>query len=187
MRRNSVFALAVIVLLCGCGASADAKENTETIPEDLKVAEMEVDQPFDYFSVPMEEVTSTLIAEVGYDPDYMKLLLRFRSNGALYSYDDIPESVYDGLMSAESIGSYFNSNIRNSYEYEKLEDGGNYEIKPLYDETTYDQASFILNTGTGKFHKKNCRFAKAKNVAYVSNSAGELENFGYEPCKTCEP
>lgn len=68
------------------------------------------------------------------------------------------EDVFDELVNAESQGSYFSNNIRDIYRYERLESGEDYEVEPLYDETTYDKATFVLNTGTDKFHNKE--FAK---------------------------
>lgn len=187
MRKMLFLALSIIILLSGCGSSASIPENTEPIPTELKIAELMVDQPFDYLSVPMQDVTSTMLAEVGYDPDYQILLLRFRSNGSLYSYDEVPQRVYDEFIDSDSLGSYFNNNIKGEYESTLLEAAGNYDVDPLYDETSYDDASYVLNTGSGKFHKKSCKYADAQNIAYVSNSAEELEELGYEPCKVCKP
>ncbi len=191
MKRKILYLLTVVFLLTGCGSSTAAVD-TEPIPEDLIEAEWELDNPnatttFDYQSVPMQDVTSTMLAEVGYDPDHQVLLLRFRSNGSLYSYDDVPQSIYDDFMASDSLGSYFNSNIKGIYESTLIESAGNYEAAPLYDETDYDSATYVLNTGTGKFHKKDCRYADAENIAYVSNTKDELKKLGYEPCKVCKP
>ena len=67
----------------------------------------------------MKPVESSNLAEVGYDPATMTLRIRFHSGG-VYEYFDVPESVYCGLMQAESHGKFFHAHIRNSYRYAKL-------------------------------------------------------------------
>jgi len=54
---------------------------------------------------------------VGYDAGERVLEIEF-PNGDVYRYFDVPESVYDGLMDAESHGTYFHRNIRGrGYRY----------------------------------------------------------------------
>jgi ATP-dependent DNA helicase RecG len=62
-------------------------------------------------------VTSSNIASVGYDAENMILEIEF-NHGAIYQYFDVPKDIYEGLMSASSIGSYYYHNIRN-YQYSK--------------------------------------------------------------------
>lgn len=62
-----------------------------------------------------KSVTSSNIRSVGYDPHKKLLEIEFNS-GAIYQYDDVPQHVYDNLMTAESVGSYFNSVIKPNYE-----------------------------------------------------------------------
>lgn len=57
---------------------------------------------------------SSNIAGVGYDHDTQELTVQFHS-GRRYTYDSVPESVYDALMAADSKGRYFNDNIKNQY------------------------------------------------------------------------
>ena len=64
--------------------------------------------------IAMHPVTSSNIAEIGFDENTSVLYIRF-NNGQLYSYDDVPESVYNDLQSAPSIGRYFYQNIRDLY------------------------------------------------------------------------
>jgi len=58
--------------------------------------------------------TSSSVASLGYDPSAMTLEVEFR-NGSVYQYFDVPETVYQELMSASSVGTYLNQNIRASY------------------------------------------------------------------------
>ena len=62
-------------------------------------------------------VTSSVIASVGYKPDTMMLEIEFRSTGFVYRYFDVPEIEFRKLMNAESIGRYFNKNIKDDYRY----------------------------------------------------------------------
>ena len=41
-------------------------------------------------------------------------------NGSVYQYFDVPEVVYQELMSAASVGTYLNQNSKNSYRYAQI-------------------------------------------------------------------
>ena len=175
--KKALSIIICIILLSGitgCGASTSASVN-------------QVSGPFDYKSVPMTAVDSTAIAEEGYDSSRHILLIRFRSNSNLYAYYDVPESVYNELTKADSHGTYFNKNIRDSFDYERLDSGANYKEQTLYHETTRDKATYALNKNSGKFHRLNCGYAKGDNVVYVSDSKADLEGHGYDACKKCKP
>lgn len=65
-------------------------------------------------------VTSSNIASIGYDAEQMVLEVEF-NYGAVYQYFDVPESVYEGLMAADSHGKYFDAYVKKAgYQYEKL-------------------------------------------------------------------
>ena len=66
----------------------------------------------------MEHVTipnSSNIRSVGYDDDARTLHITFHS-GKSYTFESVPRDEYDYLLSAESVGSHFHSNIRNKYK-----------------------------------------------------------------------
>jgi len=67
----------------------------------------------------MTPVTSSNLASVGYDPPNRTLRIEFR-NGGVYEYRDVPETEYQGLMSASSKGSYHHQNIKDHYSYTKI-------------------------------------------------------------------
>lgn len=67
----------------------------------------------------MTFVDSTNIEAIGYDSDSMELHIRFLNTGATYIYSNVPEAVFEELMSADSKGSYFNRNIKPTYKFEK--------------------------------------------------------------------
>lgn len=61
-------------------------------------------------------VNSTLLASVAYDAGESVLQLEFRDR-ALYRYFHVPAAIYNGLLAADSKGSYFNRCIRNCFPY----------------------------------------------------------------------
>lgn len=65
-------------------------------------------------------VSSSNIASIGYDPDNLVLEIEFLS-GAVYQYNDVPQSVYDGLMTADSHGKFLDIYIKKGgYRYTKI-------------------------------------------------------------------
>lgn len=64
-------------------------------------------------------ISSSNIASVGYDTDNSILEIEFHS-GSVYEYKNVPHSVYSGLMSAQSHGSYFDREIRSVYPYIRI-------------------------------------------------------------------
>lgn len=58
-----------------------------------------------------------MIAAIGYDDEKQQLTVQF-NNGRTYSYGGVPQSEFDNLASAGSIGSYFAHNIKNVYRIE---------------------------------------------------------------------
>jgi hypothetical protein len=63
-------------------------------------------------------VTSSSLVSVGYREDQAELEIELVS-GAVYRYFMVPRAEYDGLMSAPSIGRYFNEHIRNGFPFER--------------------------------------------------------------------
>lgn len=64
-------------------------------------------------------VSSSNVDSVGYDPETMTLEIEFK-NGAVYQYFDVPDMEHRNLVSADSVGTYLNRNIKNLYRYSKL-------------------------------------------------------------------
>lgn len=62
---------------------------------------------------------STCFSRVGYDSRNQVLIVVFRDSGAEYHYFDVPEDVWESFYDSESLGRYFNANIKGYYEYEK--------------------------------------------------------------------
>lgn len=67
-----------------------------------------------------EPLESTLIRSAGYDPSGSVLEVEFVDGGAIYVYFDVPYSVYEELLEAESKGTHFNDFIRDLYAYRQV-------------------------------------------------------------------
>lgn len=65
----------------------------------------------------MIPVSSFNISSIGYQNG--TLYVSFHSGG-LYAYSGVPESVYRGLMSASSHGSYLASHVKGVYPYRRI-------------------------------------------------------------------
>lgn len=63
-------------------------------------------------------VDSSLLSSIRYSID-ATLELEFRS-GAIYRYFVVPQTIFEGLIAAESKGAYFNRNVRNRFRYQRL-------------------------------------------------------------------
>ncbi len=64
-------------------------------------------------------VSSSNIASVGYDPDSETLEVEFIKTG-LYHYFNVPPFMHERLMSAGSVGIFFNAEIKNAYPCSKV-------------------------------------------------------------------
>lgn len=67
----------------------------------------------------MINVDSTNLSAVGYDSENKILTIEF-NDGGLYEYYDVPQNIYDELMSASSKGSFFHRFIRDAYRTVKI-------------------------------------------------------------------
>ena len=94
--------------------SNEIATNTDITPQKEETAEV-----FDYSKVPMESVSSSFIDAVGYSTEYEVLLIQINGTD-LYQYNNVDISVYRSFINAESLGKYFNANIKGQYDYEKI-------------------------------------------------------------------
>ena len=68
----------------------------------------------DVIAFPLLKNTSNVIKSFDYDGTTQTLRVEF-NNGSVYKYHDLPDSVYQELKIAPSIGQYFNTHIREKY------------------------------------------------------------------------
>ena len=67
----------------------------------------------------MELVNSSSVTRIGYDEATEDLKIQFRS-GSEYVYADVPEAVYENLLTAKSVGSFVNDKIKSKYLFTAL-------------------------------------------------------------------
>lgn len=64
-------------------------------------------------------VTSSNVESIRYYEDSETLEIEFK-NGATYQYFDVPQSVYNELENADSVGGYLASRIKGMYRYSRV-------------------------------------------------------------------
>lgn len=72
--------------------------------------------------IEMHPVKSSNLESVGYDEKESILQVKFldRRSGKTYQYKDVPKMVYNEMVTASSIGSYFQKYIRPIYHYREV-------------------------------------------------------------------
>lgn len=66
-----------------------------------------------------EPVNSSNLASVGYAPDVYTLEIEFKS-GAIYHYFGVEQKLYDEMLKAPSVGSFFSLRIRGQFPELKI-------------------------------------------------------------------
>lgn len=61
-------------------------------------------------------VESRCLTAVGYDRQRRVLELEFHGGG-VYQYPQVPPAVHQALLAADSLGAYFNAQIKNRYPF----------------------------------------------------------------------
>ena len=67
----------------------------------------------------MQSVSSSNLDSVGYEPGTRTLRVRFLSGG-IYDYHGVPNSIFNGLLSASSKGTYHHQHIKDNYPFTKI-------------------------------------------------------------------
>lgn len=91
----------------------------------------------------LQKVQSSNIDEVGFAAGV--LIVKFK-NGSKYQYNNVPDEEFKGLIAANSIGSYFNQNIKTKYDCIKMEDGTQEfeKIKPIEVKTVSNECEYFI-------------------------------------------
>ena len=66
-----------------------------------------------------EPVSSSNLAEIGYDSQTLTLEVCFKS-GRIYQYFGVPEHIYNGLRAAGSPGGYLNREVKGNFRYARV-------------------------------------------------------------------
>jgi hypothetical protein len=64
-------------------------------------------------------VVSSNITSIGYDNETSTLHVEF-NGGSIYQYNDVPQNIYDKMLSSGSVGMYLIKNIKNAFSYSKI-------------------------------------------------------------------
>jgi hypothetical protein len=64
-------------------------------------------------------VTSSNVASIGWDAGTAVLEVEFH-NGRVYQYEQVPQSVFSGLMRAGSHGGYLTEHVKGVYPYQQI-------------------------------------------------------------------
>ncbi|MTJ56012.1 KTSC domain-containing protein [Anabaena sp. UHCC 0253] len=71
--------------------------------------------------IPMLPVNSSIAYAIGYDADSQILQVEFQS-GEVYQYFDVEAETWEDFHSADSIGEFFNQEIKGNYECDYIAD-----------------------------------------------------------------
>ncbi|SFT39248.1 KTSC domain-containing protein [Pseudoalteromonas lipolytica] len=63
-------------------------------------------------------VESSNLVSVGYDENSLTLEIEFKSG--IYQYYDVPQYIYEELISSSSLGSYHHRSIKNEFSCSKV-------------------------------------------------------------------
>ena len=66
-----------------------------------------------------EPVSSSPITSIGYDDASETLEVEFKS-GLVYQYLEVPARIHAQLMSAPSVGGFFNATVRDVFESKRV-------------------------------------------------------------------
>lgn len=64
-------------------------------------------------------IVSSTIRSAGYDHQTMTMEVAFM-NESVYQYFDVPEHIFQGLLTAPSAGIYFNTTVKGAYRYSRV-------------------------------------------------------------------
>jgi hypothetical protein len=70
--------------------------------------------------VPLLPVDSTMANAIGYDKDKEILQIEFK-NGSVYQYSGVDEHTWEDFYYSDSIGSFFNEEIKGQYHSERVD------------------------------------------------------------------
>lgn len=62
------------------------------------------------------ELNSTAIKRVAYQKKARELYIEFQKSPEIYVFQEVPDSVYRGLVKARSAGEFFDEHIRDAYD-----------------------------------------------------------------------
>ncbi|QHG18003.1 KTSC domain-containing protein [Nostoc sp. ATCC 53789] len=76
--------------------------------------------PFEEEPIAMLPVSSSMAIALGYDRDEQILQVEFQS-GSVYQYLGVDEDTWEDLHASDSVGSFFNQEIKGRYDCDRLD------------------------------------------------------------------
>lgn len=67
----------------------------------------------------MKLVESSNMHSVGYDSETSTLMVKFKADGPIFDYADVPSTEHERLMAAQSKGKHFAVHIKGAYKCTK--------------------------------------------------------------------
>ncbi|MDD2297785.1 MAG: KTSC domain-containing protein [Sphaerochaetaceae bacterium] len=129
MRKRFVIWITLITLslMSSCSASDSQDNEAENIfdgdiilADSLEEDEYIASETYEYSDY-LEPVSSTCFESVGYCDEEEVLVVKFLESGSIYIYYEVPYYVYEDLIYANSIGGYYNENVKGQYHYKRIE------------------------------------------------------------------
>lgn len=77
----------------------------------------------------MPYVQSVFIDAVAYDETAHVLTAKFRADGRVIAYENVPQDVYDSLIFANSIAAYFREHIESAYPAHEIQSGKMHKLQ----------------------------------------------------------
>ena len=99
------------------------------------------------YDVEMVELDSSNIKAVGYDAENRRMVVEFLSGGT-YRYDDVPPSVFVGLISDDSPGGFFAREVKGKYPFVKVGGKDNDDMWKLVERLRSTNERFIFQGGS---------------------------------------
>jgi len=66
-----------------------------------------------------EAVSSSTLVSIGYETNSETLEVEFKTTGVYQNYN-VPQFMHEQLMVADSVGKFFNAEIKNAYPWAKM-------------------------------------------------------------------
>jgi hypothetical protein len=76
----------------------------------------------------MIAVDSSQLSAIGYDPARSVLAVRFK-NGGVYEYKDVTPETFEAFLASESKGKYFGKHVRGTFEYTRMPEEKQKEVR----------------------------------------------------------
>lgn len=72
----------------------------------------------------MPHLQSEIIEAASYDEDARILTVKFRADGRVATYENVPQEIYDSLLFADSVAEFFQTHIAGIYRVRAESPGG---------------------------------------------------------------